>query len=71
MKSYIDWKGRKLFVSSGISNGTSWMTVYRKSNGNGTKRLVSPALPIRATEERAQLDLDRYAADKGMEAVEQ
>lgn len=59
MTSYRDKKGRILFVSSGISDGISWMTVYHKPNDISTKRLVSPALPIRKTREEAEADLER------------
>lgn len=65
MTGYRDKKGRILFVSSGISDGTIWMTVYYKPNGIGTKRLVSPALPIRKTRKEAEEDLERYARARG------
>ena len=69
-KKYCDFQGRVLFVSPGISGGDCWMTVYYKSNGISTKRLVSPALPLRETKELAQADLDRYAEQRCMEEEE-
>ncbi|OPX91824.1 MAG: Chromosome-partitioning protein Spo0J [Pelotomaculum sp. PtaB.Bin104] len=62
--TYIDDKGRLLFVSPGISGGDTWMTCYTK-NGKGSHRLKSPVLPLRNTREEAQFDLDMYAKNKG------
>jgi len=63
--TYIDDKGRLLFVSPGISGGETWMTCYTKPGGKGSHRLKSPSLPLRNTREEAQADLDIYARGKG------
>lgn len=67
---YRHSQGWILFVSSGISDGEDWMTVYVKPGKDGryrsgSHRLKSPALPLRGTREDAQADLDRYAEKKG------
>ena len=67
-KVYVDDNDCKVFVCYGISAGTDWMTVRQKGR-NGTHRVKAPALPIRHTPEEAQADLDRYAAEKGWEAI--
>lgn len=70
MTKYRDYQGRILFVGSGISNGTSWMTLYQKSNGS-LRRVKSKFLPIREMREQAQQDLDRYAEKRNMTTVEE
>jgi len=67
-QGYRDFMGRILFVSDGISNGSSWMTFYNKPNGS-LRRVNSKFLPIRETREAAQRDLDKYAKERGLEAV--
>ena len=62
---YRDDSGCLVFVSSGISGGTVWMTVRQKKPHAGTHRIVSPRLPLRDTPEEAQQDLDAYAQTKG------
>jgi len=64
--SYRDFQDRILFVSDGISHGTTWMTVYQKPSG-ALKRVVSKFLPLRKTREEAQADLDRFAKARGLE----
>ena len=61
---YIDQKGRKLFVSSGISGGDMWGTFFRKPTGS-LKRITSKFLPMRRSKQAAQADLDQYAQKKG------
>jgi hypothetical protein len=53
-----------VYVSSGISGGEWWLTVYRALTG-GTHRIKSKTLPLRDTRQEAQADLDAYAATKG------
>lgn len=60
-KKYVNEKGNEVFVSSGISGGKSWMSVYRKKGCAGTHRIKAAAVPIRDTEAEAQEDLDAYA----------
>ena len=62
---YRDDSGSLVFVSSGISGGTVWMTVRQKKPHAGTHRIASPRLPLRAAPEEAQRDLDAYAQAKG------
>lgn len=50
---------RTVFVSDGISQGTSWGTFFRTASGS-LKRLTSPRLPMRPTKEEAQRDLDAW-----------
>lgn len=64
-KTYYDENDAHVFVSSGISGGSVWMTVRRKKASAGTHRLKSPALPLRDTREEAQRDLEAFAAKKG------
>ncbi len=47
---------RELFVSDGISGGTSWAT-YRRGPSGSLQRVKSPALPLRATRQEAEHDL--------------
>lgn len=67
-KCYRDFMGRILFVGCGLTNGSSWMTFYTKPSGS-LRRVNSKFLPIRETREEAQRDLDKYAAERGLEAV--
>ena len=62
---YRDHKERKLFVSSGISEGSQWGTFYQKPNGT-LKRVKSKYLPMCLFKQDAQTDLDRYAIRKGL-----
>ena len=74
--TYLDAKGRKLFVAEGIWFAQPGLetgkfgTFYRKGNGRGMHRLVSPALPMRDTIEEAQTDLAVYATKKKMRKLE-
>lgn len=62
---------RRVFVGQGLHSGTdgTWFTLYQKwpytGRGTGTHRLKSPALPLRASREEAQADLDKYAESHG------
>jgi hypothetical protein len=66
-KMYKDESGAKVFVSPGIAtDGRTWITVRQKpGTGKGTRRVKSPALPIRQSLANAQADLDTYAKRKG------
>lgn len=64
-RRYSDFQGRVLYVSPGLTNGSTWMTVYAKPNGS-LKRVKSKWLPLRETREEAQADLDRYAEERGL-----
>lgn len=67
--TYLDKRGRVLFVSDGISRGRTWFTAYRLRTG-GRQRFKSPVLPLRQTREEAQADLDAHARTHGLESVE-
>lgn len=69
-KMYYDENGALVFVSSGISGGTVWMSVRRKKPAAGTHRIKSPRLPLRDTREEAQKDLDAYAQSRGWREAE-
>ena len=58
--------GAELFVSQGIND--KWGTFYRKASGS-LRRACSPMMPMIATEEEAQANLDAYAAKCGLEEV--
>lgn len=71
--------GRVYVVSSGISEGTTWMTAWaqvrtgeRRHGEIRTRRprYKSPKLPLRATWEEAVEDLRRHAEARGWEEVE-
>jgi len=68
-KKYLDGNGSRVFVSSGITAGTHWMVVRQKNKSAGTHRVKSPALPLRASRDEAQLDLDAYAQKKGWREI--
>lgn len=65
MSRYKTPEGKELWVSCGISSGTTWFTATTRKSGRGQQRYKSPALPLRETEEAAQADLDLYAKSKG------
>ena len=69
-KQYYDENGALIFVSCGISSGDKWMTVRQKTILAGTHRIKSPALPIRATADAAQEDLDAYALQRSWDEAE-
>ena len=66
-KQYYDENGALIFASCGISNCSKWMTVRQKTTRSGTHRVKSKNLPIRATRDEAQADLDAYARTKNWE----
>lgn len=66
---YQDGLGNLVYVSPGISDGKVWMTVRQAPGKSGTKRVKSPMLPLRETEEKAQADLDKYAKLKRFSRV--
>lgn len=70
MTEYINEKGQILKVSSGISSGEHWMT-YRVKNSGSLQRVKSKFLPMRATKQEAQEDLDRYAEERGLPLIEE
>lgn len=53
----------RYFVSDGISHGETWMTCVRTPRGS-LRRVVSPALPLRATREEAEQDLLRWLGEE-------
>lgn len=61
-RKYQDKQGRVLFVSSGISGGTLWMTVFRKGT-RSTKRYrgIEPV----SDRDAAQQALDEKAKKEG------
>lgn len=71
-KTYLDQnQGRELFVSEGLwmdgqalQYGTFW-----KSPSGGLHRVKSPAMPMVATREEAQANLDAWAEKKGLKPV--
>lgn len=67
-RRYCDFLGRILFVSPGLTNGSTWMTCYVRENGS-LKRVKSKFLPLRDSREAAQRDLDRWATERGMVEV--
>ncbi len=68
MTKYIDGNGQILKVSSGISNGETWMTCRVKPSGS-LRRVKSKFLPLRGTKEEAQRDLDVHAATYGFKKL--
>lgn len=66
---YRDMLGNLVYVSPGISDGNVWMTVRQPPGKPVTKRIKSPVLPLRKTQELAQKDLDAYAKQKGFSRV--
>jgi hypothetical protein len=68
--SYTDEKGRILSVSSGISQGNTFITVRRVPGKTGSHRVVSSKLPARKKRELAQKDLDAYAVAKSYKIYE-
>lgn len=67
-RCYLYIQGKVLFVSPGLTNGTTWMTCYQKDNG-ALRRVKSKFLPLRDCREKAQADLDRWARERGLEEV--
>ena len=66
-KKYIDAQGRVLFVSAGL--GDEYGTFWRSASG-GLHRVKSPAMPMVASREEAQRNLDAWAEKKGLKPVE-
>ena len=52
-----------LIVSDGLSGGRAWATYRRKPNGS-LARVKSPRLPLRATREEAEHDLDLWLSNR-------
>jgi len=69
-QNYYDENGAIVFVSPGISNGSTWMTVRQKKPTSGTNRIKSPKLPLRSTSDEAQQDLDAYAHSKNWDKAD-
>lgn len=64
--SYYDDTGALVFVAPGrATDGKTWMTLREKTRGGGMRRVLAKALPIRATRDEAQEDLNAYAKRKG------
>ncbi|OPY62250.1 MAG: Chromosome-partitioning protein Spo0J [Pelotomaculum sp. PtaU1.Bin065] len=72
-KCYLDDQGRELFVSRGLWFGDNsqvqYGTFWRNHTG-GLHRVKSPAMPMVASEEEAQKNLDVWAEKKGFKLVE-
>lgn len=62
-KRYVDQNGAIILISSGISDGKSWMAcrVKIKQRNESMHRVKSKFLPLRNTRAEAQADLDAYA----------
>lgn len=73
-KTYLDQnQGREVFVSKGLwgkDGQTQYGTFWRSPSG-GLHRVKSPAMPMVATREEAQANLDAWAEKKGLQLVEQ
>ena len=68
-KVYEDDKGNILRVSSGISQGDSWMTVRSALHSIGSHLVKSKALPVRDDRGKAQEDLDAWAKVKNLREI--
>lgn len=64
--SYLQESGREIFVSKGL--GCEYGTFWRSPAG-GLHRVKSPEMPMAATREEAQKNLDEWAKKKGLQAV--
>lgn len=69
-KQYYDDNGGLVFVSCGIKNDSTWMTIRQKTIRADANRIKSPALPLRTTPAQAQADLDAYALKHGWDEAE-
>lgn len=58
--TYIDDKGRKLFVSAGLG-GNEYGTFYSNNNNISLHRVKSPSMPMVKSFDEAQNNLDTYA----------
>jgi hypothetical protein len=65
---YMDENGAIYRVDQGLGKG-EWMTLRRKRGKEGSHRVKSPALPLRAISVEAQADLDVWAEKKGLKPV--
>ena len=63
-KTYIDKRGRELFVGSCSGYATTFGTFWRSKSG-GMHRVVSKFMPI-TTKEEAQSNLDAWAIKNGL-----
>ena len=66
---YVDKRGRFLFVSDGISDGTEWAAYYRSDPGT-LKRFNPRVIAVSKTKDKAEEALKKYAEDHGFEYVE-
>lgn len=66
-RRYLHENGRELFVSNGL--GSEYGTFWRSEKG-GLHRVKSPDMPMVATREEAQANLDAWAAKKGLQQVD-
>jgi|GEM_PF-1591779 len=64
--SYLHESGREIFVTKGL--GCEYGTFWRSPTG-GLHRVKSPAMPMAATREEAQKNLNEWAKKKGLQAV--
>lgn len=67
--TYVSEREEEISVSEGLHAG-QWMAMRLAKNGRSKHRVKSPALPIRATRDEAQADLDAYAAKRGWRVLE-
>lgn len=67
-KRYL-YHGEEIFVSPGLG-GKEFGTFKKTKSGAGIKRIVIDAMPMVPDRERAQANLDNFAVEKKLEAVE-
>ena len=65
---YLDSDGHAIFVASEIG-GKEFGSFKRRASGS-LKRVVSKALPMRATADAAQRDLDKWAKSHKLQPTE-
>ena len=65
-KAYM-WKGNVIGVVPGLGGDRF---IVARETGGGHKRIVSPHLPVCTTAEMAQIHLDKFAADRGLQEAQ-
>lgn len=68
VRSFLDNDDKEIFVSTGLGGDT--FGSFRRSPTGGLHRVKSPAMPMVATREEAQANLDAWAKKKGLQPVE-
>lgn len=66
--TFVDSKGTKWFVTTGLWNRSQFGT-FRRSESGGLHRHKTQALPMRDSEPEAEADLAAYAAAHGWKAA--